>query len=295
MIKSVSHSQIQILKWIKELYCPHGIDVDPTYGHGGFYTTQDSLFGENVLRPLFYSDMHRSTHGAWRVDARCLPIKTASVKSVIIDPPFLAGGGKGGIMAEKYGVAGDDNDPSQIWDLYKACIDEAYRILRKFGHLIVKCQDVMHGRTNYMTSIEIVNYCISKGMYPKDTFIFISKTRPKAWNHTRQNYSRKHHSYFFVFGKQVRTVGYSNEPDRKDRYHWVTKPKQYKMIRCPICGIKRKFDGLKVYEVPTECEIDGKFLTRGVRICKTHKIRILINGKHWQEYPEEDTKGQSPR
>lgn len=244
-IRSISGSQHQILKWIQTLYCKNGYDVDPFYGAGGFYPKQKSLFGKGIRGPLFYSDLYRSKDGAWKADARALPIKTGSVKSIILDPPFLAGGGKGSNMAAKYGVAGEQNHPVAVWDLYKACMDEGYRVLKKFGYMVVKCQDLLHGRTNYLTHIEIVNYAVSLGMYPADIFLCQAKSRPRAWNHQSQNTARKFHSYFLVFGKQVRTVGYMNEPTRKDKYGWVKKEKLYEMFVCPICGKKRKINGKK--------------------------------------------------
>ena len=37
IIKSISYSQEEILKWIIRLYCPDGFDLDPTYSKGVFY------------------------------------------------------------------------------------------------------------------------------------------------------------------------------------------------------------------------------------------------------------------
>ena len=214
MIKSISYSQHEILSWIQKLYCPHGIDLDPTYGYGGFYRKQLALFGKSrVHKPRLCFDLHRDT--AWKADARHLPLKDKSIKSVIVDPPFLAGGGRSGMMGRKYGTAGGDQNPQDVWNLYREIMEECFRVLKPQGNLIVKCQDILHGRTNYMTHVEVTNYAIDLGMYPKDLFILLAKTRPKSWNHQIQNHSRKFHSYFLVFGKQKRTVGYSRAPRKR--------------------------------------------------------------------------------
>jgi hypothetical protein len=39
----------------------------------------------------------------------------------------------------------------------------------------------------------------------------VAKTRPISWNHQRQGHARKFHSYFWVFSKSKRYVGYSTE------------------------------------------------------------------------------------
>lgn len=225
MIKSISHSQQQILSWIQHLYCPEGIDLDPTYGNGGFYKKdiQQGLPGfglmEDVRRPRLYFDRYRD--GVWKADARFLPVKTGSIKSVIIDPPFLAGGGRDGLMVAKYGNLntgpdGQRYDAAATWELYKDIMTECERVLSPYGHLIVKCQDLLYGRTQYMTHIEVVNFAIDMGLYPKDIFILLARSRPKSWNHQTQHHARKWHSYFLVFGKQNRNVGYSRDPRRKE-------------------------------------------------------------------------------
>ncbi len=214
MIKSFSFSQKEILSGIQNLYCPDGFDLDPTYGHGGFYSNQKELFPGTgkIQRPKLYFDRYRDTHGAWKADARKLPIKSRSVKSVIIDPPFLAGGGHGCHMIGKYGQVGGNDNPQDVWDLYKAIMTECERVLKPYGHLVVKCQDLLHGRTQYMTHVEVTNYAIDLGLYPKDTFILLSRSRMRPHNQKTQHHARKYHSYFLVFSKAKRSVGYSRDP-----------------------------------------------------------------------------------
>lgn len=111
-------------------------------------------------------------------------------------------------MKAKYGFK---NSPGDVWKLYSEGIKECSRVLKKFGILVVKCQDILHGRSQYMTHYKVMEYAIDSGLYPKDLFILLARSRPKSWNHQVQNHSRKFHSYFYVFGKQKRSIGYSRD------------------------------------------------------------------------------------
>jgi DNA modification methylase len=109
-------------------------------------------------------------------------------------------------MLKRYGHSGD---PAGVWDLYRQAMAECYRVLRKRGILVVKCQDFIYGRTQYMSHVEIMNIAVGLGFYARDLFIYVAKTRPRAWNHQKQNHARKYHSYFWVFNKAKRTIPYS--------------------------------------------------------------------------------------
>lgn len=50
LMKSISYSQDEILKWIIRLYCPDGFDLDPTYSKGVFY--------KNVPEPQLKFDLN---------------------------------------------------------------------------------------------------------------------------------------------------------------------------------------------------------------------------------------------
>ena len=149
-----------------------------------------------------------------KADVRALPLKDKSVYSMIFDPPFLAGGGKAGIMTSRYGSMDGIED---VWDLYWKAFVEFKRVLRPFGVIVVKCQDFIFGRNQYFTHAVVMNYAVKLGFYPKDLFILLSKSRPKSWNMKVQNHARKFHSYFWVFGKQKRTIGYFLDPEKKEK------------------------------------------------------------------------------
>lgn len=61
-----------------------------------------------------------------------------------------------------------------------------------------------------------MNYAVKLGLYPKDLFILLSKRRPIQHNLKNQNHARKFHSYFWVFGKQKRAIGYLMDPEKEE-------------------------------------------------------------------------------
>lgn len=217
VIKSISYDQAEILRWISELYLSGaGFDLDPTYGAGGFYRgiPRSKMCFDLVPRLKANHNLFPELAAVWPVDVRALPIKDECLESIIFDPPFLARGGSNSIMIKKYGEAGK---PAGVWKLYREGIEECYRVLKPQGHLVVKCQDFVYGRTQYMIHVEIMNMAVEIGLYPKDLFIYLARSRPRGFNQENQNHARKFHSYFWVFGKQNINVGYSR--DRRISVH----------------------------------------------------------------------------
>jgi len=198
-IKSVSYSQDEILRWVSELYLPQGIELDVTYGKGYFY--------RQLPKPRLKFDLSPRFPEMVAADVRNLPLRSESISSIIFDPPFLARNTKFNysLMVEKYGFVGN---VKSIWKLYQSGMTECCRVLVNRGFLIVKCQDCIYGRYQYMTHVEVCNHAIGLGFYPVDIFILVSKTRPVAWNHDRQLHSRKYHSYFWIFQKIKRPIPY---------------------------------------------------------------------------------------
>lgn len=179
--------------------------MDPTFGRGSFYKV--------IRKPRLCFDLSPAPHltaDVVKADVRALPLKDKSVYSIIFDPPFLAGGGSHGLMSGKYGYMKKIED---VWELYWNALIEFKRVLKTYGVIVVKCQDCIHGRNQYFTHTVVMNYAVKLGLYPKDLFVLLSKTRPIQWNVKNQNHSRKFHSYFWVFGKQKRTTGYFLDPE----------------------------------------------------------------------------------
>ena len=214
MVRSISYSQDRILRDITRLYLsrssekgkPRRFDLDPTFGYGGFY---------NVIRkPRLCFDLSPGPDLAADVvkaDVRALPLRDKSVYSIIFDPPFLAVRGHTGIMTSRYGYMDKVED---VWELYWKALMEFKRVLKTYGVVVVKCQDIIYGRNQYFTHAVIMNYAVKLGFYPKDLFILLAKNRPIQCKLKTQNHARKFHSYFWVFGKQKRSIGYFLDPEK---------------------------------------------------------------------------------
>lgn len=194
MIKSVSDNQTQIIKDILALYCPNGIDLDPTYSKGNFY--------KQIEKPRLKSDLYPQADDVVKSDASSLWVENNSIQTIMFDPPFVAGHTKEkptGIIGERF--HGFRYIPD-LWEWYDKCLVEFHRVLKQDGVLIFKCQDTVSSGKQYLSHVHIINKAEEVGFYSKDLFILIAKNRIIGHNHQVQKHARKFHSYFLVFIKK---------------------------------------------------------------------------------------------
>lgn len=201
----------EIFRRVMDLHVPRGAVVaDVTFGKGAFW--KDMPAGHYKIRP---SDLKSG------VDCRDLPYGNGSIDAVILDPPYmeglfrrapgqLAGAGSHSAFRDHYsnGEASSEGDPKYhqaVLDLYFRSAKEAYRVLRKGGILIVKCQDEVSANTQRLTHVELINEFTSYGFYCKDLFVVVRPNRPGVSRIKRQVHARKNHSYFLVFIKDGAT------------------------------------------------------------------------------------------
>ncbi len=207
IIKSTNYNQIDLISDIIKLHVPQGfIDCDCTYSVGNFY--KDG----KIKEPLYKFDINPTNENVIKADCRNLPLQKESLSCIIYDPPFLATTGKslktntGNIINRRFGVYPNEKELHQF---YIDSLKELYRILKKDGILIVKCQDKISSGKQYMSHIFIYNEAIKIGFYPKDLFILIAKNRIVAnWQIQNQKNARKYHSYFWVFQKNNMKIEY---------------------------------------------------------------------------------------
>lgn len=201
-ISSISFKQEEIIKNIIRLYCPDGIDLDPTYSKGVFY--------RNLRDPRLRFDLNPISTTIGKADCQDLPLDNESIFSIMFDPPFVGGSrknGKPGIIKSRFGYY--KNIPT-LWSMYKGALVEFYRILKPNGVLIFKCQDSVESGKQYFSEYKIIKMALDLGFYPKDKFILLAKHRMISPSQKRQIHSRKFHSYFLVFIKQDPMVDYDN-------------------------------------------------------------------------------------
>ncbi len=176
---------------------------DVTYGKGVFWRDiPDDRYD------LYATDIKTGT------DCRNLPYEDGGIDCVVLDPPYMhspggtahqtqgpfedyyANNGSGGQTKNKYHEA--------VLELYRDAGEEAHRVLRERGVLIVKCQDEVCSNRQRFTHVEIMLAYEDLGFIAEDLFVVVRNNRPGVSRMVKQVHARKNHSYFLVFWKPGR-------------------------------------------------------------------------------------------
>lgn len=204
----------EVFPQVLALHVPVGSTVaDVTYGKG--------VFWRNIPKEDYEL---LATDIAMGVDCRNLPYDAESIDCVVLDPPYMEGfyrkqngqkAGSGTHFAFRDAYANGDevncdstNSGTKKWhgavtEMYFSASREAYRVLRKKGILIVKCQDEVSAGKQWLTHVEIINELEKTGFYTKDLFVVVRANKPAVSRLKRQVHARKNHSYFLVFIKKA--------------------------------------------------------------------------------------------
>lgn len=204
IFKSVFEDQNLLIQTLLDLHNNgEKIHLDPMFNQGGFYK-------KIVEMPLLAGDINKKyqTKFVKNLDATNLKnINNLSIKSMILDPPFLFGVPKRnpnhvGISYHQYSKNTIDRfstfkDKKALLTFYKKIIDEAFRVLIKKGLLIFKCQDI----NKEWIHIDVFNL-LSKANF-KVVDLAILNIENKIFNpNLKQRILRKTHSYFWVAKKK---------------------------------------------------------------------------------------------
>lgn len=213
-----------VFRHVLDLHVPPGSTIaDVTYGKGTFW--------KNIPKDRYV--LHASDIQTG-VDCRKLPYKAKSHDCIVLDPPYmeglyrrsgsnLAGSGSHAAFrnyysngeATKHGPKYHD----AVLDLYFRAGKQAYRVLRDWGVLIVKCQDEVSANLQRFTHIEIIEKYRTLGFHAKDLFVVVRSNRPGVSRILQQEHARKNHSYFLVFiktnGKSPKSRGRVNGHTRR--------------------------------------------------------------------------------
>ncbi len=181
---------------------PGSIVADVTYGKGVFWRrVPDGLYA------LRATDILTGT------DCRDLPYSNGEVDAVVLDPPYMHSPGGTAHSAkthrsfERYYRNNDSGNRTNkkyheaVLDLYFKAGEEAYRVLRDRGVMIVKCQDEVCSNRQRFTHVEIMQKYAEIGFVAEDLFVVVRNNRPGVSRAVRQVHARKNHSYFLVFWK----------------------------------------------------------------------------------------------
>ena len=206
MEETIFQNEQECLKAIIKLHCPEGIELDPMYFKGNFY--------KEVSKPKYIFDINPQNLECEKADARELPLEDNSVKTIILDPPFLFEIRKR--INKNYGANthGILKGFTELESLYKGILKEAYRVLKIKGFLIFKCQDFTDSKTT-MTHCFVWKWALEQGFYPKDLAI-LHLPKNKVYNsNLKQRHFRKTHSYFWIFQKLNSEVRNSSQAYRR--------------------------------------------------------------------------------
>jgi len=201
--KSVFENEQELLKAIIDIHLDgKDIELDPMYFKGNFYKN-------GVNEPTYKYDINPQMLKVEKADARELPIESGSICSMILDPPFLFGihgQTKNYYSSTTHGIF---KNLEELKELYIGILKEAYRILKRNGVLIFKCQDYTDNKTT-MTHCLVWKWATETGFYPKDLAILHLPKGKVSNSNLKQRHLRKTHSYFWIFLKEIK-----NEHKRK--------------------------------------------------------------------------------
>lgn len=171
------------------------IELDPMYFKGNFYKN-------GINEPKLKFDINPQFTYVQKADAKNLPIDSASISCMILDPPFLF---EKRNREQKNYVSKTHtmfhNGFEELKECYIGILKEAYRVLKKNGILIFKCQDYTDSKTT-MTHCYVWEWARKIGFYAKDIAI-LNIPQSKIYNpNLKQRHLRKTHTYFWIFEKK---------------------------------------------------------------------------------------------
>jgi hypothetical protein len=186
---------------VLKLYVSPGSTIaDVTFGKGVFWKNVPS----NSYK-LLATDLQ---HG---VDSRKLPYQNEMLDCVVFDPPYMhSPGGTAHDGHQNFEQYYKNNGASlttlkyheAVLDLYFRSATEAWRVLKRGGIYIVKCQDEVCACRQRLTHVEIINR-LDETFIAEDVFVLVRNGKPGVSRIVRQRHARKNHSYFLVFRKKT--------------------------------------------------------------------------------------------
>ena len=174
--------------------------ADITFGKGVFWKGIDT--SQFDFRP---TDLSTGT------DCRKLPYADESIDCVVFDPPYMhTPGGSAHVGHQNFETYYRNNGAASkpgvkyheaVLDLYFETGREVWRVLKKNGIFIVKCQDEVCANQQRLTHVEIINHYATLGLITEDLFVLIRNGKPGMSRVAKQVHARKNHSYFIILYK----------------------------------------------------------------------------------------------
>ena len=182
---------------VVRLHVPRGSTVaDVTFGKGVFWRK----IPKNEYTVL-------ATDLSQGVDLRALPYLDGTLDALVLDPPYMhSPGGTAHAGHQNYeSYYGNNRAPASdykyhdaVLRLYMEGIDEAQRVVKRAGTLIVKCQSQVCANQMRVTGAELVHFLVGRGWTVTDEIVVVSTNKPGISRMKRQQHSRRKHSTFIV-------------------------------------------------------------------------------------------------
>jgi len=206
ILTAVKGNNDDIFPGALRIYLPSASQVvDVTWGKGNFWTPdleQEYRIIRNDFMPLPGIDLQSSCVN--------IPFADGVFDGVVFDPPYLSSTGHSRqkmsdlarSMNEQYQTLGTTTFKSvdDVLSFYLAGIREAYRILRRYGVLFVKCQGAIESARQYWTLFNLKERVEDLGFQLEDLFVLVRNGHsPVGWDY--QCHAKRNHSWLMVFVK----------------------------------------------------------------------------------------------
>jgi len=198
-IKSISYNQQEIINDIMLLHMNgEPFEIDTTFSKGIFY--------KNGIVPMPGRKFDVYPLNGVEQFVLPLPFENNSVRSIMFDPPFGIAKGKS-IATKKAGQNiiinrfSSFESPKDLMHCYCTHLKEYYRILKKGGILVFKCQATVSSGNNLFIPEFLMMKAFKIGFYPLDCFHLLAKNRLISGKIKKQRHARKYSSVFWVFKK----------------------------------------------------------------------------------------------
>ena len=226
VIKSTSYNQHEILKNIQILH-NNGkeYDCDMTYSCGNFYGEFEIKDEEGNARkicikePKYKFDVFPQFDDVVKINPDDkLPLEDNSIESIVIDLPFVISphtapsvvngcNEKSNLIFKRFSSY---YPVSEMFKSYTHWLEEAFRVLKKDGICVFKCQNTISGSVFYCTEEYSWMEAQRIGFYVLDRFTLLAKARLISGKVKNQQHARNFSSVFWVFkkGGKHKTVNY---------------------------------------------------------------------------------------
>lgn len=195
-MRSVFTSVPHLLRGILDIHAAgcRTFDLDPMYNKGSFYRIDDVL-----PRPMHCFDLVPLVDHVVAASADALPVRSNTMGTMVLDPPWLISKNRDCRMAQRYGAYESKAD---VMHWTNAFLVEGYRVLRQDGLLVFKCQDFIHDRRKFFMSLWIQCTALKIGFNLLDEVLYLPKSRLRARAPGKRAAAESWHTKFLVFRKK---------------------------------------------------------------------------------------------